>query len=58
MLYDDYYGWCEGVPVYESCIVDECMERIKRCEDMTEQEISDYLEEHPEYSIKCLPSYI
>lgn len=57
MIYD-YYGWCDGVPVYESWIVDECMERIKLCEDMTEQEINDYLDEHPEYSIRCLPNYL
>ena len=41
--------------MYESWIVNELNEPIYKCSDYTEKEIDKILNEHPEYSIKCLP---
>lgn len=41
--------------VYESWIVDECGDAIMKCCDMTDDEIHDLLDNHPEWSVRCLP---
>lgn len=34
---------------YVSVIKNECGEIVRYCSNMTEQEISNYIEQHPEY---------
>lgn len=52
MYYEDY------TPIYESWIVDECEERLYKCSDYSDEQISGILSEHEEYHIRCLPAYM
>lgn len=49
-MYDDL--------VYESWVVDECGDALLKCSDYSDEEIDEYLDEHPEYSIKALPRFM
>ncbi len=53
---DELYNECS----YVSCIVDECNDvvipNVYGC--YTDDEISDILDEHPEWSVKCIPTFI
>lgn len=44
--------------VYEQWVVDECGDAMMKCADYPDDVIMEYLQEHPEYSIKCLPLYM
>lgn len=46
-MYDDL--------IYETWIVDELDDAIIKCSNLTDEEIDEILDEHPEYSIRTLP---
>lgn len=39
---------------FRRAIVDECGCIMKWCSDMSEDEISETLDNHPEWSLKCI----
>lgn len=39
---------------FKSAIVNECGEVIAWCDDLTEYEINEILEDHVEYLIECI----
>ena len=49
-MYDDL--------VYETWVVDECGDAVMKCADYPDEVIEEYLEEHPEYSIRTLPLFM
>ena len=53
--YDDYFDQYEQI--YDSWVVDECEERIYKCDNYTSEQINDILVNHPEYKIRTLPRY-
>ena len=44
--------------IYESWVVDECGDTVMKCEWLTDSELDEYLDEHPEYTVKSLPMYM
>lgn len=51
MLYVEMYDDL----VFETWVVDECGDAVVKCSNLTDDELDDILEEHPEYSIRTLP---